>query len=161
MLKQNPPDGGFVLADDAVIAGKAGGLLGDHAKTGRVMVPSGDERGPRRRAQGGGVNVVIAQTVIRDAIHRRRRDDATEGARNTKSSIIRDDEQHIGSTLGWHDARCPLHRYRLDLDAPDSVQNPFMAKISTRYWHSVGESSTIIMFCMVILKPPLLKKLFG
>ena len=58
MLKQNPPDGGFVLGDDAVIAGETRGLLGDHAKTGRVMVSSGDERGPRRRAQRGRVNVV-------------------------------------------------------------------------------------------------------
>ena len=92
MIKQNAPDGGSVRGDDAVIAGETRGLLGDHAKTGRVMVASGDQRGPRRRAQRGRVNVVIAQTVIRDAIHRKRRDDATEGARYAKSGIIRDDK---------------------------------------------------------------------
>ena len=76
------------------------------------MIPTGDERGPRRRAQCGGVNVVVAQTVIRDAIHRGRRDDAAEGARHAKSGVIGDDEQHVGRFLGRHDARRPP-RFRL------------------------------------------------
>ena len=76
------------------------------------MVASGDERGPRRRAQRGGVNVVVAKTVLRDAIHCRCRDDAAEGARYAKAGIIRDDEQHVGRFLGRHDARRPP-RFRL------------------------------------------------
>jgi len=76
------------------------------------MIPTGDERGPRRRAQRGGVNVVVAQTVIRDAIHRGRWDDAAEGARHAKSGVIRDDEQHVRRFLGRHDARRPP-RFRL------------------------------------------------
>lgn len=101
------PDSGLVLWDDAVITGETGGLLGDHAEAHRVMVSPGDERGPRRRAKRGGVDVVIAQTALREAIHRRRRDDTAEGARHAKPGVIRDDEQDIGRTLRRHDARCP------------------------------------------------------
>ncbi len=112
VIEQNPPDGGLVLGDDAVVAGETRGLLGDHAETGRVMVAPGDERGARRRAERGGVDVVVAQAVIRDAIHRRRRDDAAEGARHAESGVIRDDEQDVGRLFGRHDARCPP-RFRL------------------------------------------------
>ena len=67
VVQQDPADGGLVLGDDAVVAGEAGGLLGDHAEAGRVVVAAGDERGPRRRAERGGVDVVVAQTVLGDA----------------------------------------------------------------------------------------------
>ena len=76
------------------------------------MVAPGNQRGACRRAQRGGMNVVVAQTVIRDAIHRGRRDDAAEGARHAKSGVIGDDEQHVRRFLGRHDARRPP-RFRL------------------------------------------------
>ena len=76
------------------------------------MVPPGNERRTGRRAQRGRVDIVVAQTVIRDTIHRGRRDNSTEGAGNAKSGIIRDDKQHVGRSLGRHDARRPP-RFRL------------------------------------------------
>ena len=109
---QDAADGGLVLGDDAVVAGEAGGLLGDHAEAGRVMVAPGDERGARRRAERGGVDVVVAQTVLRDAIHRRRRNDAAEGARHAEAGVVGHDEQDVGRALGRHDARRPP-RFRL------------------------------------------------
>ena len=107
VVEQDAADGGLVLGDDAVVAGEARGLLGDHAEAGRVMVAPGDERGARRRAERGGVDVVVAQAVVRDAIHRRRRDDAAEGARHAEAGVIGDDEQDVGRLLGRHDARRP------------------------------------------------------
>ncbi len=104
VVQQNASDGGLVLGDDAVVAGEARGLLGDHAEADRVMVAPGDERGARRRAERGGVDVVVAQTVLRDAIHRRRRDDAAEGARHAEPGVIGDDEQDVGRAP-WA-ARC-------------------------------------------------------
>ncbi len=85
VVQQDAADGGLVLGDDAVVARKAGGLLGDHAEAGRVMVAAGDQRGARRRAERGGVDVVVAQAGLGDAVHRRRRDDAAKGARARRS----------------------------------------------------------------------------
>ena len=107
VIEENPSDGGLVLGDDAVVAGEAGGLLGDHAETGRVMIAAGDERGAGRRTERGGVDVVVAQTVFRDAVHGRRRNDPAEGAGDAEPGIIRDDEQDVGCLLGGHDARRP------------------------------------------------------
>ena len=95
------------FGDDAVVAGEAGGLLRDHAEAGRVMVAPGDERGPRRRAEGGGVELRVAQPRLGDAVQRRRRDDAAEGARRTEAHVVGHDEQHVGRALGRHDARRP------------------------------------------------------
>ena len=64
VVLEDAADGGLVLGDDAVVAGEAGGLLRDHAEAGRVMVAPGDQRGARRRAERGGVNVVVAQPVF-------------------------------------------------------------------------------------------------
>ena len=104
--------------DDAVVAGEAGGLLGDHAEAGRVMVAPGDQRGARRRAQRGGEDAVVAQALVGDAVHRRRRDDAAEGAGHAKAGVVGDDQQHVRRALRRHDARRPpglgLQRVILD-----------------------------------------------
>ena len=47
VVRQDATDGGLVLGNNAVIAGKAGGLLGDDPKANRVMIAPGDERGAR------------------------------------------------------------------------------------------------------------------
>ena len=70
VVAQDAADRRIVRADDAVVAGEAGGLLGDHAEADRVVVAPGDQRGARRRAQRGGEDAVVAQTVLRDAVHR-------------------------------------------------------------------------------------------
>lgn len=51
VVLQDPADRRLVARDETVVAGKAGGLLCDHAKAGRVMVASGDERRTRGRTQ--------------------------------------------------------------------------------------------------------------
>ena len=61
VVLEDAADGRLVLGDDAVVAGEAGGLLGDHAEAGRVMVAAGDQRGARRRAERGGVELRVAQ----------------------------------------------------------------------------------------------------
>src|SRR5262249_10877842 len=88
VIQQDAADGRLVLADDAVVPGEAGGLLGNDAKARRVMVAPGDQRGARRRAQRGGVDIVVTQAVFRDAIHGRRRDDAAERAGHAKARVV-------------------------------------------------------------------------
>ena len=107
VVEQNPADGGLVLGDDAVVAREARGLLGDHPEAGRVVVAPGDQRRPRRRAQRGGEHAVVAQTLVRDAVHGRRRNHPAEGARHPEAGIVGDDQQYVGRFLGRHDARRP------------------------------------------------------
>src|SRR5438128_8704730 len=57
VVQEDPANGSLVLGDDAVVAGEARGLLGDHAEAGRVMIAPGDESRARRRTKRGGVNV--------------------------------------------------------------------------------------------------------
>ena len=68
VVAQNASDRRIVQADDAVVAGETGGLLGNHTETDRVMVASGDQRGACRRAQRGGEHPVVAQPVGRDMV---------------------------------------------------------------------------------------------
>ena len=107
VVQQDAADGGLVLGDDAVVARKARGLFRDDAKTRRVMVAPGNQRGARRRTERGGVNVIVAQPGLCDAIHGRCRDDAAEGARHAEARVVGHDEQDVGGLLGRHHARRP------------------------------------------------------
>ena len=71
------------------------------------MVAPGNERGACRRAERCGVDVIVAQAVVRDAIHGGRRDDAAERARDAEARVIRDNQQDVGRAFGRHDARRP------------------------------------------------------
>ena len=104
VVEQDPPDGGLVLGDDAVVAREARRLLGDHPEAGRVMVSAGDERRSRRRAQRRGKHAIVAQTLVGDAVHSRRRDHPAESARHAEAGIVGDDEQDVGRAP-WA-ARC-------------------------------------------------------
>ena len=118
VVEQHAADGGLVLADDAVVAGEAGRLLGDHAEAGRVVVAPGDQRGARRRAQRGREHAVVAQAFAGEAVHRRRRDHAAEGAGHAEAGVVGDDQEHVGRALGRHHARRPprLRLQRVVLD---------------------------------------------
>src|SRR6266478_1361559 len=71
------------------------------------MVAAGDQRCPGRRAQRGGAELRVTQPRIGDAIQRRRRDDAAEGAAHAITLVVGHDEEHIGRALGWYYARRP------------------------------------------------------
>ena len=107
VIQQDSPDGGFVLGDDAVVPGEAAGLLGDDAEAGRVMVAPRDQSGTRRRAQRRGEDPIVAQALVGDPVHRWCRDYPAEGARHAEAGVVGDDQQHVGRTPGWHDARSP------------------------------------------------------
>ena len=73
---------------------------------GRVVVPAGDERGPRRAAQGGGVEAVVPQALGRELVHRRRRDAAAERAELAEAGVVEQDQHDVRRALGR------LHRLR-------------------------------------------------
>ena len=62
---------GVLRTDDRVVAGIAGGHLADDAEAHGVMVAAGDQRGARRRAQRGGMELRVAQPRLGDAVHAR------------------------------------------------------------------------------------------
>jgi hypothetical protein len=107
VIEQNPSDSCLVLGDDAVVARESRGLFRDHAEAGGMMVAPGNQRSARRRAERGGVNVIVAQAVFRYAIHRRCRDDAAERARDAETGIVRDDKKYVRRLLRRHNAGCP------------------------------------------------------
>src|SRR5271167_4567399 len=76
------------------------------------MVAPGDYRGPAGRAQRGRVEVGVAQTVVGDAVHRGRRNQAAEGGRCTKADVVGEDQQDVRRALRWDDPRWP-GRFRL------------------------------------------------
>ena len=107
ILFEDLADRGVLRTDDGIVARVARGQLGDHAEAHRVMVAAGDQRCPRGRAQRRGVELRVAQSRVGDAIQRRRRDDAAEGARNAVALVVGHDEEHVGRAFGRHDPRRP------------------------------------------------------
>jgi hypothetical protein len=110
VVLQDPADRGLVLGDDAVVAGIAGGLLGDHAVADRMMVAAGDQGGAGRRTQRRRMEVGEAQPVLGYPVERRRRNHAAEGRGNAVAGIVGDDQEDIGCALRWHDTRRPIGR---------------------------------------------------
>ena len=112
VLLQDGANGAVRLHNDRVVARIPRGNFPHDAKAGDVMVAAGDQGRARRRAERRGVEIRVTQPGLRDAIQRRRRDDAAERARRTEAAIVGHDEQHIGRALRRHDARRPP-RFRL------------------------------------------------
>ena len=107
VVAQNPADGGVVRPDDRIVARIAGRQFADHAIADLMMVAPGDQRRPRRRAKGGRVELGVAQAGRRDAVERRRRDDAAECAGDAIALVVGHDEQDVRRALRRHDARRP------------------------------------------------------
>jgi hypothetical protein len=74
------------------------------------MIAARDNCRARRRAERRGVEVGVAQSLPRDAIHGGSGYDPAEGAWCAETLIIRHDEQHVGRALRRHDARRPPRR---------------------------------------------------
>ena len=107
VLLQDGADGAVLLPDDRVVAWEPRRDFAHHAEAGHVMVAAGDQRRARRRAERRGVEIRVAQPAVRDAIERRRRDDAAERARRAEAGVVRHDQQHVGRALRRHDAWRP------------------------------------------------------
>src|SRR6266516_1100486 len=120
VLLQDFADGGVLRTYDGIVARIAGRQFADHTRAHRMMVAPRDKRRTRGRTERGGMELRVAQTRFGDALHRGRRDDATEGARNAVALVVRHDEQNVGRAFGRYDARWPIRFGILDafLDHP-------------------------------------------
>src|SRR5262249_55147803 len=66
----------------------------------RVVVASGEERSPRRRAQRRGVEVVVAEPLCGEAVEGGRGCWSSERARGSETHIIQKDKKDVGSRRG-------------------------------------------------------------
>ena len=96
--RQHGAYGGHLLAQQGVVAGESRRHLGDGACMRRMMIPSGDQRGPRRAADRGGVEAVIAKTVGGQFVERRGGDGATKRGRFAKADVVEQYQHDIRST---------------------------------------------------------------
>ncbi len=123
VVAQDAADGRLILRDDAVVAGEAGRLFGDHAEACGVMVAAGDQRCARRRAERRREHAIVSQSFFREPVHCRRRDDAAECARHAEPCVIGDDEKNVWRIGRRRYARRPpgLGLQRLILDDPTEL----------------------------------------
>ena len=116
VVPQDGADGALLDRDDRVVTGEAGRDLADHAEAHRVVVAPGNQRRARRRAQRGRVEVGVTQPGLGDAVQRRGRDDAAEGAGRAEAVVVGHDQQHVGRLLRRDNAwRPPRGRFRSSL----------------------------------------------
>ena len=83
----------------AVVAGIAGGELGDGGHSVGMVVAPGDDARTRRRTQGRGVHVGVAQAALCKRVQVGRLDGAAEAAELAIPGVIQHDEQHVGRTF--------------------------------------------------------------
>jgi len=99
VVLEDSTDGGVVWTDDRVIARKAGRQLGDYAEANGMMIATGDQRRPRRRAQSGGIEFRVAQSRFGDPVQRRGGNDAPK-VPLTPYPGHRHDSRTLGARLG-------------------------------------------------------------
>ena len=85
---------------DRVVARCRRGDLGDAAHADRVVVPPGQQRLARRRAQRGRVEAVVLEAVRGEPLRDRRVDGASEGARRGEADVVEQHDEDVRRTLG-------------------------------------------------------------
>src|SRR5271157_6183488 len=88
VLLQDFANRALALLNDRVISRETCSNLGDDAKTHRVMVASGDERGARWGTEGRRMKLRVAQAALCDAVQRGCRDHAAERARRAEADVV-------------------------------------------------------------------------
>ena len=91
------------------VAREPAGELADRAEADAVVVPSGEQRRPRRRAQRRDVEPVVAHPALGDPGVVRRLDRSAEGARVAEPGVVDEDQQHV---------RCAVRRRRVADEVP-------------------------------------------
>ena len=97
-VAQETGERGRRLGESGVVAGEAQRDVGQEAHPHRVVVAPGEERCPRRGAQGGDVEAVERCAAGRQAVEMWRADVGAEGAQVAEAGVVQHDGDHIGRT---------------------------------------------------------------
>ena len=81
------------------VAGRCRGDFGDAAHADRVMVASGEQRLPRRRAQRGRVEARVPQSALGELLEVRGLAWTAEHAGRAVADVVDEDHQHVGRAL--------------------------------------------------------------
>ena len=79
---------------------KRRGDFGDAAHVVHVVVAAGEQGRARGRAERGGVELVVAQSLAGEAVGIRHAHRPTEGARHAEAHVVHEDDEHVGRTRG-------------------------------------------------------------
>ncbi len=93
-------DSGRALRDHAVVAREAVGDLADRPHVCAVVVAAGQQRCARRRAQRGGVELVVAQPRVGDPVECGGRHRAAERRRGAEAHVVEKDDDDVGRPGG-------------------------------------------------------------
>ena len=100
-----------VFVDAAVKAGETGGVIGDTAHSGCVLITTGQQACTRRRAHRRGVETAVAQTLFGETVEVRCFDIGTETTDLRVANIVENDEDNVRRSLRRkHDIGVSLHR---------------------------------------------------
>ena len=78
------------------VAREGRGRFGDAAHVVHVVVAAGEQGRPRRRADRGGVELVVAQPLAGEAFGRRHVHRPAEGAGHAEAHVVHEDDEHVG-----------------------------------------------------------------
>ncbi len=121
-----------------VVARRRRGDLGDAAHADRVVVAARQQRGPRRRAQGGRVEAGELQALGGQPVEGRRLARPAEAARRTEADVIDQDHEHVGRAVG---RRQPADRGELGVGRRGVVgDRPGVGQIRDRQRPSVDRT---------------------
>ncbi len=101
VVPQDPRQRRTVSRQDRGIAREAAGELADRPEPDRMVVPPGQQRRARRRAERGDMAPVVTQPSVGNAGEVRRLDRSAERARVPESGIVDEDQQDVRRTLRW------------------------------------------------------------
>ena len=99
VLLQDLGEGPARLRHQRVVAREAGAGLHDDAGGAGVVVATREQRRARRRAQGRGVELRVAQPLAREPVHRRGRDRPAERAGRAEADVVGQEHQDVRGSL--------------------------------------------------------------
>jgi len=96
-VAQQARDGGRGAREVGGVAGELHRHLGHEAHADRVVVAPGEQAGPGRRAEGGDVEPLVAQTARREPVDVGRGDVGPEAAQLCEAGVVEQDHQNVRS----------------------------------------------------------------
>ncbi len=133
VFAQDFGDAGGILVPDRVVAGKARGDVLQVAEAGLVLVVAGQQGGAGGRADGGGVEIVVAEALRRELVEFRRGRRSAKRSGGAEAHIVEQDQHDVGRGVGSRDLAGPVWH------GLEMVRVGFAVERRLRFWqHFLG-----------------------